>query len=370
MQKILYIITKSNFGGAQRYVYDLATHLPKDQFTVAVACGGTGERGAPQGELVSKLATSHICTWYIRTFERNVSFLDDGRALRELVILFRREKPDIVHLNSSKAILLGACAARLAGIPRIVATIHGWPSNETRPWWQRTFLTLLEHIGMWLCHATIVVCDHDIRAGTTRIYNGIETPHLLSRSVAREALGLPVESVIIGTIGELTANKNTGGLISAYTSLSPGAHALAIIGDGELKKDLDTLARAYTTHDIRLLGYKKHAAQYLRAFDVFVLPSHKEGLPYVLLEAGHAGIPIVGSKVGGIPEIISHTEHGCLCTSTPELTLALQKILADGTQRSSTNSICEFQQTFSLARMLEETIEMYPQRPTTTRPAK
>jgi glycosyltransferase involved in cell wall biosynthesis len=359
MQKILYVITKSNFGGAQRYVYDIATHLPTDQFAVAVACGGTGARNAPQGELVSKLAASSIHTIYIRAFERNAALIREMRALYELVALFRKEKPDIVHLNSSKAILLGACAARLVGIPHIVATIHGWPSNEARPRWQRTCLRFLEHIGMWLCHTTIVVCDHDVRAGTTRIYNGIETPRLLTRSAAREALGLPIESVVIGTIGELTANKNTEGLIHAYASLAPRTHTLAIIGDGELKKDLDMLARAYTRHDIRLLGYKDRASQYLHAYDVFVLPSHKEGLPYALLEAGYAGVPMIGSNVGGIPEIVSRTEHGYLCTSTPELTHALQKILTNEIQKPSASSIDTFQQTFSLTRMLEETLGVY-----------
>ena len=104
-EKILYVITKGNWGGAQRYVFDLATNLPPGEFEAVVACG---EGNA----LPEKLVRAGIRCERISSLDRTVSFADIA-AFREIFRLLKKERPDILHLNSSRAALLGAIAARL-----------------------------------------------------------------------------------------------------------------------------------------------------------------------------------------------------------------------------------------------------------------
>ena len=124
-RRVLFIITKSNWGGAQRYVYDLATALPKHEFEVQVAFG-------QPGRLADALARAGIETYSIAALQRDVSLVADFRSFLELWRLLRTMRPDIVHLNSSKAAGLGALAARITRVPRVVFTVHGWPFAERR----------------------------------------------------------------------------------------------------------------------------------------------------------------------------------------------------------------------------------------------
>jgi glycosyltransferase involved in cell wall biosynthesis len=362
-KKILYVITKSNMGGAQRYVFDLATHLPRDTYEVAVAQGGKGTNTPEKNSLGDTLEHAGIRTIPVEGFVRDVSPLRDISTLFELVTLFRRERPDVVHLNSAKAVALGALAARIARVPRIISTIHGWSSNEPRPWWQRLLIRSIERFGIMLAHETIVVCAHDKRQGTTVIHNGIVPPRVLLREEARRHLSLPHDAFVVGTIGELNRNKNQRMLIEAFAALPSTHTVLAIIGEGEERARLEEHIRSHPPHDIRLLGYKENVAQFLKALDVFVLPSEKEGLPYALLEAGAAGIPIVATKVGGVPEIITQGHSGYLIDKgdTQALSSGLSIYLKNsglGMMHSETLRQ-HISSTFALTTMVARTVRHY-----------
>ena len=124
-KKILYVITKSNWGGAQRYVYDLATNLTQEQFNVSVALGGNGL-------LAERLNGAGIQTIILSHIEREVRVWKDIKIFFTLIRLFRDKQPDIVHLNSSKVGGLGSLAARIARVPCVIFTVHGLPSFEPR----------------------------------------------------------------------------------------------------------------------------------------------------------------------------------------------------------------------------------------------
>lgn len=301
--KILYVITKANWGGAQRYVYDLAIGLPADEFEAAVAFG-------QPGLLTEKLAAAGIKTHLIRSFQRDVSIIADIQSFFELLRLFRRERPDIVHLNSSKAAGVGALAARLAGVKRIIFTAHGWPFLEQRNLVSRGLIYIFSWLTALLSHAVIVVSDHDLRVAqrmpfvrrkTVRIYNGINLHlPLYPADIVRNSFPQGVR--ITGTIGELTRNKNQIALIEEARN-NPEMY-VAIIGDGEDRQYLMRKIEEYGLGNrVKLFGFML-ANTVLRGFDVFALPSIKEGLPYVLLEAKAAGLPIVANRVGGIGEIL------------------------------------------------------------------
>ena len=308
-RKILFIITKSNWGGAQRYVYDLATSLPKDQFQVVVAFG-------QPGLLALKLKEAGILTHPILSLERDVSPLADIQSFFELFRLFRKEKPDVVHLNSSKAAGIGALAARSTGVPRIIFTAHGWPFWEQRNPISRGLIYFFSWLTALLSHNVIVVSNYDLSVAkkmpfighkTTRIYNGIDLNSPLgSADVVRHSFPKGVR--ITGTIGELTHNKNLISLIEQAKN-NPAMY-VAIVGEGEDRLYLTKKIEEYgLTSRVKLFGFMP-ASEVLRGFDVFALPSLKEGLPYVLLEAKAAGLPIVANRVGGVGEILDAKDMG------------------------------------------------------------
>ncbi|MBU6214280.1 glycosyltransferase [Patescibacteria group bacterium] len=308
-KKILLVITKSNWGGAQRYVYDLATALSRKECTVGVAFG-------QPGRLAEELERAGMTTYPIRSLQRDISLAADVRSFFELLCLFRIQKPDVVHVNSSKAAGVGALAARIVRVPRIIFTVHGWPFMEKRnPVW-RAFAYLGSWISALLAHTVIVVSKNDLRIGKRLpfcvrkmrlIYNGVDlNPQLDSGERIRSAF--PRGARITGSIGELTHNKNQIALIEQARA-DPLLH-LAIVGEGEERAHLEAKIKAYGLENrVKLFGFLP-ANEVLRGFDVFALPSLKEGLPYVLLEARAAGLPIVANRVGGVGEILDAKDMG------------------------------------------------------------
>ncbi len=298
----MFLITKANWGGAQRYVFDLATAL-RNEFEVSVAFG-------QEGLLAKKLREAQITTFPIRTLQRDVSISSDVKSFFELLQLFRAEKPDVVHLNSSKAAGVGALAARLAGVPRIIFTAHGWPFWEQRNPVSRGLIYFFSWLTALLSHKIIVVSDYDLKVAkkmpfiahkTVRIYNGVD-PHMQfgPGTIIRSAF--PAGARITGTVGELIKNKNQRALIEEAKN-NPSMH-VAIVGEGEDRPTLERKIKEYGLENrVKLFGFVP-SPEVLRGFDTFALPSIKEGLPYVLIEAKVAGLPIVANRVGGVGEIL------------------------------------------------------------------
>lgn len=372
-KKVLFLITKSNFGGAQRYVYDLATGLPTDQYEVVVAFGGSGT-------LAERLSAAGIRTITVDSFQRDISLSKEFRAIAELWRLFRTEQPDIVHCNSSKAVALGVPIGRLAGVPRIVSTIHGWPYLEDRGWlWKR-----LAWLGSWipsmLSHAVILVSEHDqtkrppfLGRKTSVIHTAIKDTPIMQRDDARDAL-FPAAvqdahrtDVWLATTAELTSNKNIETAIDAVCECNRSSRQqifYAVIGDGELRHDLATYIRERgATSFVTLLGHVPNARAYLHAFDLFLLPSRKEGLPYALLEAGAAGLPVIASRVGGIPEVVTDGESGLLIDPYDPDTIvrAIKTLTAEPVLREQFRERLQARITneFSLDHMIAATCSVY-----------
>ncbi len=318
-KKLFLIITKTNFGGAQRYVYDVATHL-NSQYDVAVIGGGNGV-------LFEKLAEKNIRTISMKSLVRDISFIKDIRSLFELMSIFKKEKPDIVHLNSSKIGGIGALAARFAKVPNIIFTGHGWAFNENRPWLQKKIILIVHWITVMLSHTTIAVAEkikNDINTlpwvskKIKVIYNGIGDIDFIPRENAREMLGigtLKPGTLVIGTISELHRNKGLDIALQGFNQFrnnNPLSHFI-IVGEGEQRKELETYIRDNNLWlHVTLAGFVKDAARYLKAFDIFTLTSRTEAFPYVPLEAALAHLPVVASKVGGIPELITDRVNGVL----------------------------------------------------------
>lgn len=327
-KKILYCITKSNWGGAQRYVYDLATSLPKDSFDIAVLHG-------EEGALSEKLKQAGIRTISLKELSRNINIFKDFSTFFKLIKIFKTEKPDIIHLNSSKMGLLGALAGRFVRIKKIIFTSHGWAFNEDRSVWQKKILFMFQWLTIKLAHQTIAVSEqtkHQISENNsldkkiTVIRNGLAEISFLNKTAAREKISEkmpadfnPGNRLWLGTISELHKNKGLKYIIEAMHLLDVtydnrnNLPILVIIGEGEKRAKLEQRINRYGLEDtVFLVGRIEDAQKYLKAFDIFTLTSITEALPYVILEAGLAGLPIIASGVGGIPEIIDDMKSGIL----------------------------------------------------------
>jgi glycosyltransferase involved in cell wall biosynthesis len=373
-KNILFVITKGNFGGAQRYVFDIASNLPKDEFSVSVAMG--------EGHaLEQKLESVGIETIRIKSLKRNIYLLGDIQAFWELFFIFRLERPDIIHLNSSKAGLIGTIAARLASIvtsnysPKIIFTGHGWAFNEKRNIISRAILSLLHYTTILGSHITIAVSER-VRAQLAQfpfaskkivtIHNGIKNDNYKDKNEARTQLALPLDKTIIGTISELHTNKGIDCALHACAHVFeeyPEVH-FVILGDGEERKSLELLTKNLGIDSrVIFLGYVPHAAEYLKAFDIFSLTSRTEAFPYVLLEAGAASRPVIASRVGGIPELIEHQVSGLLSypDDSDDIEHKMKVLLSDENKRNEyaqkLNQKVSLE--FSLENMLEKTLVLY-----------
>ena len=219
-------------------------------------------------------------------------------------------RPDVIHLNSSKAAALGALAARMLGVRRIVFTVHGWPFLEKRSFLWRAFAWFGSWVTALLSHVVICISNYDLHVArrmpctkykTVRIYNGINL-RMSFGSGERVRNAFPPGANITGTVGELTKNKGQGSLIEQAKN-NPNMF-VAIVGEGEERAQLEEMVARYNLGErVKLFGFIP-AGEVLRGFDVFALPSNKEGLPYVLIEARVAGIPIFANRVGGVGEVL------------------------------------------------------------------
>ena len=302
-RKILYLITKATRGGAQRYVHDLATQLPKSEFETTVAYG-------QHGKLSEDLRAAGVETCEIPSLGRDVAVLSDIKSFSEILRYIRATRPDVIHLNSSKAAALGALAARLSGVPKIIFTVHGWPFGEKRNIFSKILIWKISWLTALLSHMVICVSDYDLKTAqrmplishkAVRIYNGIDLQMQFgSGEIIRRSF--PAGVKITGTIGELNKNKNQIALIGQAKN-DPNMY-VAIVGDGEDRHMLESKIKEYGLEArVKLFGFIP-AHDVLKGFDTFALPSLKEGLPYVLLEAKAAGLPIVANRVGGVGEIL------------------------------------------------------------------
>ncbi len=372
-KKVLYIITKATNGGAQKYVYDLATNMPKEQFEPIVAYGA-------HGKLAEDLSTVGIQVLRFPSLGRDLAIVGDIKSFFEILKIIRKIKPDVLHLNSSKAGGLGALAGRIAGIRRIVFTSHGLPYDEDRGVIQKLLIYMSTWLTFLLCH--VVICISKDTAARAKnmwlmkhrihlVYNGISTFAMLAQEEARASLrkinpSIPQEAFWIGTISELVRNKGLSYAIDACALLKKSGHKFAflILGSGDLHDELTAkIQKQNLTDTVFLLGFVSNARKYMRAFDIFTLTSVKEGLPYVLLEAAQAPLTVVGSDIPGIRDIVEDGESDILVPpkDPTALAAALLRLSQDAPlrERMGQKLADKISRDFSLESMLEQTIAMY-----------
>ena len=314
IKRILFIITQSEMGGAQRFILEILRSLARGNYELMLAVGKDGD-----GSLNRLVAELGISTITLTSLRRNTNPFHDVAAVKEITKLVRNFKPDTLFLNSSKAGFIGSLTARLSGLKiRVIYRIGGWTFNDPWPAPIRLLWVILERFSACWKDVIIVNSRSDYeqakrlnirpRGGLMLVHNGIDPYkiHFLDRQEARmKLLGEGHKNKkIIGTLANLYPAKGVETFIQAAAlDSNPDAHYL-VIGDGPERKKLEEMIiDRDLSGKVVITGRVDNASQYLPAFDIFVLSSYKEGFPWAVLEAMSAKLPVIATEVGAISEI-------------------------------------------------------------------
>ncbi len=260
---------------------------------------------------------------YYLSDKRRLGFLNPARVLR-LAKILRRHRVDVLHCHNHKANVYGTLAASLAGTPVVLAQIHGLRRARNL---RRKITNLMVFRKARRILAVADAVKQDVLSsnwGVPReklavLENSVDYERFarstISRSQARQMLGVPPDGVIFGTIGRLAPTKGFSYLLDAFCRVKrevPSSQ-LVFLGDGPSRSELEQRAAATPFREaVHFLGHRPNIEQLLRGMDVFVLSSVAEGMPRVILEAMAAGVPCVCTSVGGIPEMLDDGTLGSL----------------------------------------------------------
>jgi glycosyltransferase involved in cell wall biosynthesis len=272
------------------------------------------------------------------------------RAFVALLALIRREKPDLVHAHMPISGFLARIAARVAGVPRIAYTCHGYLFNQPGPWWRRHLAVVLEWIAGRVTDVYFNVSAAEAgdarRLGLARapvaIGNGRDPerfrPDPEARARLRAELATPADRAVVVSVSRLVRAKGIPELLTAMSGLDA---ELWVVGE-RLASDHDDsvepeFAASTLGKRLKRLGYREDIPAILAAADIFALPSHFEGLPMSVVEAMLVGMPVVASDLRGVREQVVDGETGLLvpARSIAPLSFALARLVADPALRQA-----------------------------------
>jgi glycosyltransferase involved in cell wall biosynthesis len=326
--KVCHIITRMILGGAQENTFLTCKGLAERGWDVSLLAGPqTGAEGSLQESCRQAAFRFEI----IESMLRQVSPLSDRRAVRAMRAWLERERPAIVHTHSSKAGILGRMAARQAGVPIIIHTVHGMSFNRTQNALVRRVYRGLERYCATFTDRIIAVADamidQTVKAGVAprdkcvTIYSGMEVdrfdPALYDRAAIRARFGVPADAIVVSTVARMFANKGYEQLIPAMARIvrqAERAHFLWI-GDGPKREQyLQQVSRMGLRDRVHLTGLvpPEKVAECLSAADILVHASQWEGLPRVVVQALLLERPAVAFDVDGTPEVVLDGRTGVL----------------------------------------------------------
>ena len=322
-------MTQSEFGGAQRFIYRLVTNLDLNKYDILIA---TGPEGNDANGLLFNLQKEGFNTFSLKFLRRKINPIFDLLGLFEIKKLLKQESPDILFLCSSKAGLLGSLAHEVNSKfkiqnSKLIYRIGGWTFNDPWPNWKRKLYLWLEKQTAKFKDIIINNAESDrqqaIKLGIKprqeilTIYNGLDADKIdfLEKKEAKEFLQFKDTDFVVGTIANDYPAKGLdyfNKAVKGFTNIKS-----IIIGKGN--------------------RFIPDAYKYLKAFDIFILPSVKEGFPWTILEAMAAEVSIIAAKVGAIPEIIQNNRTGILVEprNSQQISEAIKKLIGDKNLRES-----------------------------------
>ena len=304
--KIVHIQLLPLLSGVQNIMLKLLVNLDRNKYEIYVL-------SKPGGLLVEKVKELGFHYIPVPSLRRDLSLLD-GFAFIHFFLIFRKYKFDIVHTHSSKTGFLGRISARLAGVPKIVHTVHGFPFHYAQPLPIRFFYQVLEKLVSPFCNKMIFVNNFEREFAIKNkivkekkaitIYNGIE----LNEEKNKHSSIMKDDIFIYGSVLRFEKIKNIINTIKVSIEVCKVNNRIVFyfIGDGKLlNKCRQMVLKANLEENIILPGWKNNIAEWLVKFDTYLLFSIAEGLSISILEAMSMGLPIVASDVKGNNELVS-----------------------------------------------------------------
>lgn len=327
-------ILEATTGGTRRHLFDLVTGLDPERFQASVIC--STQRDKSFLDDIAEFRARGITVHVVRMV-RPISPLLDLVSFLRILSIIRRERYSIVHTHSSKAGFIGRVAAGLLRVPAVIHTAHVFPFEMSVGGLRRAFYFFLERIAARFADRIICVCPCEKDDALQRrlsdeskfvvIENGSALPEPVpdAAGMMRRELGLDADSLVIGAVGRFARQKGYRYLVLAAREIAqrlPRAR-FVLVGDGKLRAEVEHLIeRLGLAGKFVLTGRAADARPYYPVFDVFVMASLWEGMPYSLLEAMGSGSAVVATRVGGVADVVSSGETGVLVAPKDPMALA------------------------------------------------
>jgi glycosyltransferase involved in cell wall biosynthesis len=331
--RVLQLGSPAGMFGAERWIMALAKHLPRDQVETVIGVIQDEESGREPP------LCEHARAHGFETLTINAPGKLSAGAVGGLREAIADSRLDILHTHFYKPTILGALAVRGTQC-KLLATPHGWNTDagfklQAYEWLERLAFAQAD---------VVAPLSRDLETGLKRlpwlkgkvelITNGVDLSEVTqSDSVADEVtVAKAGGAFVVGYIGQLIARKRVDTLIEAFAGLQDKSAVLFVIGDGEQRGALEALANQLgLAGRVRFLGFRNDRLDFLRGFDVLVLPSALEGIPRCLMEAMAAGVPVVGTRIPGISDLIEDGHTGLMFDlgSDDQLEERLTRLLLD-----------------------------------------
>ncbi|MEH2409378.1 glycosyltransferase family 4 protein [Nostoc sp.] len=304
---VLYIITKSELGGAQKNVYDLIENFRKD-YQIHLA---TSQLGLLT-EFVSDL---DVAVHLISNLSRDIKLSSEFIAIKECISLINKIKPDIIHAHSSKAGVIARIAACISKTP-VVFTAHGWGFTQGTPPLQRTVALIAEKLLAPLSAKLICVSESGrqqaLKFGVGN-KNSLQVIHYGIANIPLCIANSSQQPPRLIMVARFQGQKDQATVLRAIAQLSNHPIHLDLAGSGSSLEFCKDLAHSLGIAErVSFLGDRTDVPDLLAQSQIFILSTHYEGLPISILEAMRAGVPVVATSVNGIPEEVEHGKTGLL----------------------------------------------------------
>ncbi|OTA73503.1 hypothetical protein BHL79_08405, partial [Limosilactobacillus reuteri] len=327
--KILYCITSSSWGGAQLHVLELCADQLARGNEVTFIVGNKG----PLLDKVKQLKGVKVIL--LPSLVREISPTNDIKAIVELRKIIRSESPDIVHLHSSKAGVIGRIAAiGLRKRVKVIFTVHGWAftdgvsSTLKKHLYRKIEKSVARFTDLFICvsnyDAKIGIRDGVLnnKSNVVVIHNGSPLPQ---QNEVNYSIHSPIRLVMIARFSHQKDQKT---LINAVAKLPKSDYRLTFVGDGEtLNTNKKIVSNLNLNKNIKFVGFKDDVSKELIENDVYILSTHYEGLPISIIEAMSYGLPILATDVGGNSEMVINNINGFLFSSEEQLVDKLKYII-------------------------------------------
>ena len=361
--KILQLISSGGFYGAESVLVNLSVELQHAGHRCIVGVfensGNTNTEVGDRAELLGLAVCRVPCRSRI-----------DWRTVRQVRKIIEGDEVDLVHAHGYKADFYALLATRVAASP-VTATCHNWLGESGA---MRAYARLDRYLLRFFDGVAAVsgpVAEQLRQAGVRRrvqvIPNGVPVPSSDSRSTLADHIRMG-DRIVVGTVGRLSSEKGASFLIEAAAKICPDFPRafFVLVGDGPMRSALEARVRELGMEGQFLFTGQRHdVEQIYRAFDIFVLPSLEEGMPMALLEAMAAGLPVVATKVGGVPDIVNDPSVGTLVDPGDANAIAtgIRDLLNSRSQREEigSNGRKRVEESFSAAAMARRYVELYQQ---------